>query len=126
MKSLLLMLAIYVVPAVIFFGMTIAAVRVSNRDLILPIERGAWLLPGLVYTFVPAVVWKLEMTMPPKGLLNLVDPVLVALLCWFVFVGRISLAIKRPQINRQAAYGAIALNMAIAVVVLLFMPPLPQ
>ena len=120
------MLAIYAVPAVIFFGMTIAAVRVSNKNLLLPIERGAWLLPGLVYTFVPAVVWKLEMTLPPKGLLNLVDPVLVALLCWFVFVGRISLAIKRPHINRQAAYGAIALNMAIAVAVLLFMPPLPQ
>lgn len=126
MKSLLLMLAIYIVPAVVFFGMTIAAVRVSNRELLLPIERGAWILPGLVYTFVPAVVWKLEMTMPPKGLLNLIDPVLVALLCWFVFVGRISLAIKRPHINRRAAYTAIALNMAIGAGALFFIPPLPQ
>ena len=120
------MLAIYAVPAVIFFGMTIAAVRVSNRELLLPIERGAWILPGLVYTFVPALVWKFEMTMPPKGLLNLVDPVIVALLCWFVFIGRISLAIKHPHINRQAAYATIALNMGIAAAVLVFMPPLPQ
>ena len=66
------------------------------------------------------------MTMPPKGLLNLIDPVLVALLCWFVFIGRISLAIKHPHINRQAAYATIALNMGIAAAVLLFMPPLPQ
>ena len=120
------MLAIYIVPAVVFFGVTIAAVRVSNKELLLPIERGAWILPGLVYTFVPALVWKLEMTMPPKGLLNLIDPVLVALLCWFVFIGRISLAIKHPHINRQAAYATIALNMGIAAAVLLFMPPLPQ
>lgn len=126
MKSLLIMLAIYVVPAVIFFGMTIAAVRVSNRTLLLPIERGAWMFPGLVYTFVPALVWKLEMTMPPKGLLNLIDPVIVALLCWFVFVGRISLAIKRPDINRQAAYTTIALNMAIGAAALFLIPPLPQ
>ena len=126
MKSLLIMLAIYVVPAVIFFGMTIAAVRVSNRALLLPIERSAWILPGLVYTFVPALVWKLEMTMPPKGLLNLIDPVIVALLCWFVFVGRISLAIKRPDFNRQAAYTTIALNMAIGAAALFLIPPLPQ
>lgn len=120
------MLAIYVVPAVIFFGMTIAAVRVSNRNLILPVERGAWLLPGLVYSFVPAIVWKLEMTMPPKGLLNLIDPLLIALLCWFVFIGRITVAIKHPHINRPAAYTTIGLNAAIAAAVLLFMPPLPQ
>ena len=126
MKSLLLMLAIYIVPAVVFFGMTIAAVRVSNRDLLLPIERGAWIFPGLVYTFVPALVWKLEMTMPPKGLLNLVDPVIVALVCWFVFVGRITLALKRPDINRQAAYATIALNMAIGAAALFVIPPLPQ
>jgi hypothetical protein len=125
-KSLLLMLAIYIVPAVVFFGMTIAAVRVSNKELLLPIERGAWIFPGLVYTLVPAVIWKLEMAMPPKGLLNLIDPVLVALLCWFVFVGRISLAIKRPDINREAAYATIALNMGIALAVLFFLPPLPQ
>src|SRR5258708_10480922 len=125
LKSLFLMLAIYAVPAVIFFGMTVAAVRVSNKGLLLPIERGAWILPGLVYTFVPAIVWKLEMTMPPKGLLNLVDPVLVALLCWFVFVGRITLAIKRPQINRQAPYAAIPPNMPIPPRVFPFLPPLP-
>ena len=120
------MLAIYIVPAVVFFGMTIAAVRVSNKELLLPIERGAWILPGLVYTLVPAVVWKLEMNLPPKGLLNLIDPVLVALACWFVFVGRISLAIKRPDINRPAAYTTIALNMAIAAAALFWIPPLPQ
>jgi len=120
------MFAIYIVPAVVFFGMTIAAVRVSNKGLLLPIERGAWILPGLIYTFVPAIVWKLEMTMPPKGLLNLIDPAIVALLCWFVFVGRISLAIKRPDINRQAAYTTIALNMAIAAGALFLIPPLPQ
>src|SRR6266849_86613 len=120
------MFAIYAVPAVIFFGMTIAAVRVSNRGLLLPIERGAWLLPGIVYALTPVLIYRLEMSAPPKGLLNLVDPVLVALLCWFVFVGRITLAIKHPHINRQAAYGAIALNMAIALGVLLFVPPLPQ
>ena len=126
MKSLALMFAIYVIPAVNFFGMTIAAVRVSYQKLLLPIELGAWILPGLVYTFVPVVIWKLEMTAPPKGLFNLIDPVLVALACWFVFVGRIRVGIKRPHINRQAAYAAIALNMAIGAGALFFIPPLPQ
>jgi len=125
-KALVLMFAIYAVPAVIFFGMTIAAVRVSNRDLLLPIERGAWLLPGIVYTLTPVLIYRLEMSPPPKGLLNLIDPVLVALLCWFVFVGRITLAIRRPHINRAAAYATIAVNLVIAVAVLFFMPPLPQ
>jgi hypothetical protein len=84
------------------------------------------LLLMLAIYAVPAVIWKLEISAPPKGLLNLIDPVLVALLCWFVFVGRITLAIKHPQINRKAAYATIALNMAIALGVLLFVPPLPQ
>ena len=122
----MLMLAIYVIPAVNFFGMTIAAVRVSYKKLLLPVELGAWILPGLVYTLVPVVIWKLEMTAPPKGLFNLIDPVLVALLCWFVFVGRIRVGIKRPHINRQAAYATIVLNMAIGAGALFFIPPLPQ
>jgi hypothetical protein len=120
------MFAIYAVPAVIFFGTTIAAVRISNRGLLLPIERGAWVLPGLVYAFVPVLIYQLEMGEPQKGLLNLIDPVLVAILCWLVFVGRITLAMRRPHINRAAAYTSIALNPAIAVGVLFFMPPLPQ
>ena len=41
-------------------------------------------------------------------------------------VGRITLAIRRPHINRAAAYATIAVNLAIAVAVLFFMPPLPQ
>jgi hypothetical protein len=120
------MLAIYAVPAVIFFGATMAAVRVSRRSLLLPIERGAWILPGLVYTLVPVVIWKLEMVAPAKGLHNLIDPVIVALLCWFVFVGRIALGMRHPHINRRAAYATIGLNMAIALGVLLLVPPLPQ
>ena len=120
------MFALYAVPAVIFFGMTIAAVRVSNRGLLLPIERGAWLLPGIVYALTPVLIYRLEMSPPPKGLLNLIDPVLVALLCWFVFVARITLGIRRPHINRAAAYATIALNLAIAVGVVFFMPPLLQ
>src|SRR2546426_11071948 len=97
------MFAIYVVPAVIFFGMTIAAVRVTNRDLLLPIQRGAWLLPGIVYTLTPGLIFRLEMSPPPKGLLDLIDPGLAALLCWFAFVGRITLPLRRPHINRPAA-----------------------
>jgi len=42
------MFALYAVPAVIFFGMTIAAVRVAHRGLVLPIERAAWILPVFV------------------------------------------------------------------------------
>jgi hypothetical protein len=125
-KALIVMFAIYAVPAVIFFGMTIAAVRVSNRELLLPMERATWLLPGIVYTLTPVLIYRLDMSPPSKGLLNLIDPVLVALLCWLVFVGRITLAIRRPHINRTAAYATIALNLAIAVAVLFWMPPLPQ
>ena len=33
---------------------------------------------------------------------------------------------ERQHINRAAAYATIALNLAIAVAVLFFMPPLPQ
>jgi hypothetical protein len=126
MKALLLMLAIYAIPAVIFFGATMAVARVARWNVFLPIERGAWLLPGIIYALTPVLIYRLDMSAPPKGLLNLVDPVVVAVLCWLVFVARITLAVKRPQDNRAAAYGTIGLNMAIAVGVVLFMPPLPQ
>jgi hypothetical protein len=125
-KALVLMFAIYAVPAVIFFGMTIAAVRVAHRGLVLPIEHAAWILPGVVHALTPPLIYRLEMSAPPKGLLNLFDPVLVALLCWVVFVGRLTLAIRHPDINRGAAYAAIGLNMAIAAGVVFLMPPLPQ
>jgi len=126
MKALLLMLAIYAVPAAIFFGTTIGVLHASRRKLLLPIERGAWLLPGLVYALTPVLIWRLDMSGPPKGLHNLFDPVLVAFLCWLIFVARVTLAINRPQTNRAAAYATIALNMAVAVAVLFLMPPLPQ
>ena len=126
MRSLALMLAIYAIPAVIFFGATIAVARVARWDVLLPIERGTWLLPGIIYALTPVLIYRLEMSAPPKGLLNLVDPLVLALLCWLVFVGRITLAVKRPGVNRAAAYTTIGLNMAIAVAVVLFMPPLPQ
>jgi hypothetical protein len=126
MKALLLMLALYAVPAVIFFSVTIAVVGISHRGLVLPIERAAWMLPGVVYALAPALIYRLEMSAPPKGLLNLIDPVVVAFLCWFAFIGRLTLAVRRPDVNRAAAYTTIALNMAIAVGVVFLMPPLPQ
>ena len=126
MKSLAILVAIYAIPAVIFFGATIAVARVARWNVLLPVERAAWLLPGVVYALTPVLIYRLEMSAPPKGLLNLIDPVIVAILCWLVFVGRITLAVKRPERNRAAAYGTIGLNMAIAVGVVLFMPPLPQ
>jgi hypothetical protein len=126
MKSLAILVAIYAIPAVIFFGGTMAVARVARWDVLLPVERAAWLLPGIVYALTPVLIYRLEMSAPPKGLLNLIDPVIVALLCWLVFVGRITLALKRPERNRTAAYGSIALNSGIAVAVVFFMPPLPQ
>jgi hypothetical protein len=126
LKALILMLAIYAVPAAIFFGTTIGVLHASRRKLLLPIERGAWLLPGLVYALTPVLIWRLDMSGPPKGLHNLFDPVLVAFLCWLIFVARVTLAIRRPQANRLAAYATIAVNMAVAVAVLFLMPPLPQ
>jgi hypothetical protein len=114
---LALLLAIYAIPAVIFFGATIAVARVSRWNLVLPIDHGAWIVPGIVHALTPA---------PPKGLFNLIDPVVVALLCWLVFMGRIALAHKHPQQNRTAAYTTVGLNAVVAVGVVLFMPPLPQ
>lgn len=112
-----LMLALYALPAVILFGATLALARLRRWNVVLPVERGAWLLPGIVYAVTPGA---------PKGILNLVDPLVVALLCWLLFTGRVALGLKRPVSNRPAAYATIALNMAIAAGVALFMPPLPQ
>ena len=50
----------------------------------------------------------------------------LALLCWLAFVGRLAFARRRPQSNRAAAYATIGLSMAIAVAVVMFVPPLPQ
>ena len=124
--QLALLVAIYAIPAVILFGGTMAVVRMARWNVMLPIERAAWLLPGIVYALTPLAIYQLEVSVPPKGLFNLVDPVIVALLCWLVFVGRIGFAVKRPEKNRAAAYGTIAVNAAIAVGVVLFVPPLPQ
>ena len=120
------MLAIYAVPAVILFGATMAIERVLRWNVVLPVERVAWLLPGIVYALTPMAIHRLDFGLPPKGLWNLVDPMVVALLCWLAFVGRLAFARKRPQSNRAAAYATIGLSMAIAVAVVLLMPPLPQ
>lgn len=119
--QLALLVAIYVIPAATLFGGTIAVVRASRWNVVLPVEWGAWLLPGVVYALAPTVV-----SSPPKGLFNLIDPVVVALLCWLAFVGRLAWGVKHPQSNRTAAYATIGLSMAMAVAVVLFMPPLPQ
>lgn len=124
--QLAILLAIYAIPAVIFFGATIALTRVARWNVLLPIDHAAWILPGIVYALTPLAIYRLEMSAPPKGLFNLVDPVLVALLCWLVFVGRLTLARRHPERNRTAAYTTVALNTGIAVGVVLFMPPLPQ
>jgi hypothetical protein len=116
--QLALMLAIYAIPAVILFGATMAVDRVARWNVVLPVERVAWLLPGIVYALTPMA--------PPKGLWNLMDPMVVAILCWLAFVGRVAWARKHPQNNRAAAYATIGLSMAIAVGVVFFMPPLPQ
>jgi len=124
--QLALLLAIYAIPAAILFGATMAVARVARWNVVLPIERAAWLLPGIVYALAPAVLHRFDISPSPKGLFNLVDPVVVAFLCWLAFVGRLAWALKRPQSNRTAAYATIGLSMAIAVAVVLFMPPLPQ
>jgi hypothetical protein len=126
MTSLAILLAIYVIPAVMFFGATMAVARVARWNVLLPVDYAAWIVPGLVYALTPVVIYRLEMSVPPKGLLNLVDPVIVALLCWLAFVGRILLAVRRPERNRAVAGATLALNAGIAVAVLLFVPPLPQ
>ena len=120
------MLAIYAVPAVILFGATMAIDRVARWNVVLPIERVAWLLPGIVYALTPMVIHRLEFTLPPKGLWNLMDPMVVAILCWLAFVGRLAWGRKQPQDNRAAAYATIGVSMVIAVAVVLYMPPLPQ
>ena len=112
-----LMVALYTLPAAILFGATIALARVRRWKVVLPVERGAWLLPGIVYAVTPGA---------PKGIGNLIDPVVVALLCWLLFAARLAVAVKRPSSNRPAAYATIALTMAIAAGVALLMPPLPQ
>jgi len=120
------MLAIYVIPAVILFGATMAIDRVSRWNVVLPVERVAWLLPGIVHALTPMVIHRLELTLPPKGLWNLMDPMVVAVLCWLAFMGRIAWGLKRPQSNRAAAYATIGLSVIIAIAVVPLMPPLPQ
>ncbi|HWI39582.1 MAG TPA: hypothetical protein VNU64_24265 [Burkholderiales bacterium] len=124
--QLAILAAIYVIPAAILFGGTIAVARVSRWNVLLPVERISWLLPGIVHALTPMALSRLGAGVPPKGLWNLMDPMLVAVLCWLAFTGRIAWGLKRPQSNRVAAYATIALSMAIAVAVVLYMPPLPQ
>jgi hypothetical protein len=124
--QLAILVAIYVIPAAILFGGTVAVARVSRWNVLLPVERAAWLLPGVVHALTPMAISRLGASVPPKGLWNLMDPMVVAVLCWLAFTGRIAWGLKRPQTNRAAAYATIALSMAIAVAVVLYMPPLPQ
>ena len=124
--QLAILVAIYVIPAAILFGGTMAVARVARWNVMLPVERASWLLPGIVYAFAPALLNRFGVAPAPKGLFNLVDPVVVALLCWLAFVGRLAWGRKHPQSNRAAGYATIGLSMAIAVAVVLFMPPLPQ
>lgn len=120
------MLAIYAVPAVILFGATMAIERVSRWNVVLPVERFAWLAPGIVYALTPMAIHRLDLTLPPKGLWNLMDPMVVAVLCWLAFTARIAWGRKHRERNQAAAYATIGVNMLIAIAIVLFMPPLPQ
>jgi hypothetical protein len=124
--QLAILVAIYVVPAAILFGGTMAVARVARWNVTLPIESISWLFPGIAYALTPMAVYRLGASLPPKGLWNLMDPMVVAVLCWLAFMGRVAWGRKRRQSNRAAAYATIALSMAIAVAVELYMPPLPQ
>ena len=124
--QLALLLAIYAIPAVILFGGAIAVDRASRWNLVLPFEWGTWLLPGVVYALTPMAIYRLGLTVPPKGLWNLMDPMVVAVLCWLAFMGRLAWGRQQRERNRTAAYATIGLSMAIAVAVVFFMPPLPQ
>ena len=124
--QLAILVAIYVIPAAILFGGTIAVARVARWNVLLPVESISWLLPGIVHALTPMAISRLGVGVPPKGLWNLMDPAVVAILCWLAFAGRIAWGLKRPQSNRAAAYATIGLSMAIAVAVVLYMPPLPQ
>jgi hypothetical protein len=124
--QLALLLAIYAVPAAILFGAAMAIDRVSRWNVVLPVERLAWLLPGIVHALTPMAIHRLDLTLPPKGLWNLMDPMVVAVLCWLAFMARIAWGLKHRQSNRAAAYATMGVNMLIAVAVVLFMPPLPQ
>jgi hypothetical protein len=126
LKALALLFAIYLVPAAILFGATIAVARVARWNVLLPIELLTWILPGIIHVLMPVLIYSLDLTPPPRGLWNLMDPAVVAVLCWLAFVGRIIWAFKHPQSNRTAAYAAIGINIAIAVAVVFIMPPLPQ
>jgi hypothetical protein len=121
----------YAAPAFVLFGITIAAVRFSRAASLLPVEYAAWLLPGLVYWLIPLLMYEarwhgIETQLPAKSLANLIEPVIVAVLCWVVFVGRIAIAKGKPQINRQAAYWSIGVSVAIGIAVLFLMPALPE
>ena len=120
------MLAIYALPAVILFGATIAVDRVYRWNILLPVERVAWLLPGIVYALTPMMIHRADLALPPKGLWNLMDPMLVAIFCWLAFMGRIAWGLRHRPGNRAAAYATIWVNMLIAVAVVFFVPPLPQ
>jgi hypothetical protein len=124
--QLAILVAIYVIPAAILFGGTIAVERVSRWNVLLPVERIAWLVPGIVHALAPMAISRLGAGVPPKGLWNLIDPVVVAALCWLAFVARLAWGRSHPRSNRAAAYATIGLSMAIAVAVVLFVPPLPQ
>lgn len=97
----------------------------STQLALLPIEYGSWLLPGFVYALTPAVLHRLHVSPSPKGLFNLIDPVVVAILCSLAFLG-LAFGVRRPRNNQAAAYATIAAHTAIAVAILLYMPPLPQ
>jgi hypothetical protein len=126
-----LLLALYVVPALVLFGVTFLALHLMRRHLVLPIEYGTWLLPGVIYWSLPLLVYELRwhgvnFGAPTKSLANLVEPFILALLCWLVFIVRAVTGSKRPHINRQAAYLGIVAGVVLAVAILFAVPTLPE
>jgi hypothetical protein len=128
--QVLVLFALYLVPALLLFGATAIVAR-GKSGLLLPLEYGSWVLPGLVYAAIPALVYEarwhgVDVQLPPKSMVNLFEPILVAILCWIVFVVRIAVAVRTPVHNARAAYSSIVTCVLIAVGVLLLFPPLPE
>jgi hypothetical protein len=123
-------LGLYVAPAVVLFGFTFVVLRISKTALILPFEYGTWLLPGIIYWIIPVLIYEARWygvdMQPPKSLVNLGEPVLVAVLYWLIFIARLIAARKQPQINQRAAYWCAGAGIAISVAMPFVMPLLPE
>jgi len=125
MEAFQILLPYYLIPAGLIIAACVSVSLLLQRPRIFPAEYVAWLFPGITYwlLFEPL---HLEQAFAGKTLANLIEPIVIGVLCGILFGLRVLVGATNPRLNKVAALWFLGLSNVVALAVFVLMPNLPE